>query len=753
MKPIQTLYTVLIAASTLAACNQLPTPSTTETKLLPKPCAPGIASNTTQNRVVQTPPCNDGGSGGGGVIVPPKPIITNSDVIATRFWVAINDQNANPWNTLTGKAMTWRQLDIKDELTLVGSDASSANATDGTTNPYAGDTSIKEQLPMLCLNVDGSPVPAGITTNFYQGWVEGKLQLTVPMTGTLLNSQDTADQICATAFGRGWRMAEFHDGKSNGVAGGWSYYGYGNLALVSPQLQVLNEQDRNLVSAFDASSGSVTFAAQPSKLAVDDFIISEPTANAPYGIPPRKVVSINQVGKSFVAETIEAGLEDVVLDGQVDTKTDLSTVPVVSEEDETGVTDSVNPQTRRIIKLFGIDKTFDKILYDADGNPQTINDQVKLTGNFQAEVDAFINLRIRWFKVQYFDAGLQLDEKASAKLVGEATVNLNSEILLLNRTYRPIVFFIGVVPVVLVPNLKIYLGSSGKIHGKVKFEVSQSYFNKQGVKWERGIGWGSINEVQSNFNFLTPEVEASTDGNYIPRGYVGLKGSLSLYGIYNIYAYPKVFAELEGWIKYPPLSYSYCLYAGLSLSVHGEGRIFGTSFGVFDKDFGDVLRKQLKCAQSNPINQNPGRFWVSINDRNANPWNTTTGKAMTWVRLQTLSGNVVQVGSDQACDLAGGIVPGGEGTACPGTNPYSGDATITKALPIACLKFTGQAIPANVPNNWYAGDVKLTPAVVGLTMTSQAVANGICAQNFGSGWRMAEFHDAGGWNFYASGTF
>jgi hypothetical protein len=747
MKQIQTLSALLVAASTLAACNQLPAPSKIGTNL--QPCDPGIASNTdNQNRLNQLP-C---GSGGGGVIVPP-PVITNPNLLTSRFWVAVNDQQANPWNTLTGKAMTWRQLDIKDDLTLVGSDASSSNATDGTTNPYAGDTSIEEQLPMLCLNVDGSPVPAGITTSPYQGWVEGKLQLTVPMTGTLLNSQDTADQICATAFGKGWRMAEFHDGKSNGVAGGWSYYGQGNLALISPQLRVLNTQARDTVSSFDPATGTIQFSSDPGGIGVDNFVVSEPTANAPYGIPPRKVVSINQVGKSFVAQTIEAGLEDVVLDGQIDTKTDLSTVPVVSEEDENGVTDSINPQTRRIIKLFGIDKTFDKILYDADGNVQTINDQVKLTGNFQAEVDAFINLKIKWFKVKYFDAGLQLDEKASAKLVGEGTVNLNSEILLLNRTYRPIIFFIGPVPIVLIPNLKIYLGSSGKIHGKVKFEVSQQYHNKQGVKWERGIGWNPINEVQSSFNFLNPEIDAATDGTYIPRGYIGLKGSLSLYGIYKIYAYPKVFAELEGWIKNPPLSYSYCLYAGLSLSVHGEGRILGTNFGVFDKDFGDVIRKQLKCDQSNPTNQNPGRFWVSINDSNANPWNTTTGKAMTWVRLQTLSGNVVKVGSDQACNLAGGSVPGGEGTACPGTNPYSGDASTNKALPIACLKFTGQAKPANVPNSWYAGDIKLTPAVVGSTMTSQAVADGICAQNFGSGWRMAEFHDAGGWNFYASGTF
>ncbi|MFD0385050.1 hypothetical protein ACFQ2B_30855 [Streptomyces stramineus] len=48
----------------------------------------------------------------------------------------------------------------------------------------------------------------------------------------------------------------------------------------------------------------------------------------------------------------------------------------------------------------------------------------------------------------------------------------------------------------------------------------------------------------------------------------------------------------------------------------------------------------------------------------------------------------------------------------------------------------------------------------GTHLTSRAVADGVCANTFGAGWRMAEFHDgryganlenSGGWSYWAYG--
>jgi YVTN family beta-propeller protein len=82
-------------------------------------------------------------------------------------------------------------------------------------------------LPVLCVKPQGSARPAYTPdpSLFYDGWVGGSLAITAPVLGTTLTSQAVADALCATAFGAGWRMAEFHDG-----GGGWGFRGYGSMA-------------------------------------------------------------------------------------------------------------------------------------------------------------------------------------------------------------------------------------------------------------------------------------------------------------------------------------------------------------------------------------------------------------------------------------------------------------------------------------------------------------------------------------------
>ncbi|WP_086708528.1 hypothetical protein [Streptomyces antimycoticus] len=69
-------------------------------------------------------------------------------------------------------------------------------------------------------------------------------------------------------------------------------------------------------------------------------------------------------------------------------------------------------------------------------------------------------------------------------------------------------------------------------------------------------------------------------------------------------------------------------------------------------------------------------------------------------------------------------------------------------------------IAPDVCAGWLRGTVAATPPVLGKTLTGRAVADALCAQYYGSRWRMAEFHDgrygsdlvlSGGWSFWAYG--
>jgi hypothetical protein len=151
----------------------------------------------------------------------------------------------------------------------------------GTGNPYGGDTSCSIKLPVLCVNVDGSPrpnyaiPPAGGSgpAEFYSGWLEGHIATTKPIKGSILTSASgpettSGDQQCIASFGTGWRMAEWHDGQyilgmdathfygntsnssspwASGVPahGGHTFFAFGNVRSDKRYWVTINDQPGN----------------------------------------------------------------------------------------------------------------------------------------------------------------------------------------------------------------------------------------------------------------------------------------------------------------------------------------------------------------------------------------------------------------------------------------------------------------------------------------------------------------------------
>jgi hypothetical protein len=69
-------------------------------------------------------------------------------------------------------------------------------------------------------------------------------------------------------------------------------------------------------------------------------------------------------------------------------------------------------------------------------------------------------------------------------------------------------------------------------------------------------------------------------------------------------------------------------------------------------------------------------------------------------------------------------------------NPYQGDTSCRTLLPLLCAR----APEGDTP---YALSTSLP--VAGFLLSSLEDANARCAQDLGSGWRVASFHDNGGW--------
>ena len=72
-------------------------------------------------------------------------------------------------------------------------------------------------------------------------------------------------------------------------------------------------------------------------------------------------------------------------------------------------------------------------------------------------------------------------------------------------------------------------------------------------------------------------------------------------------------------------------------------------------------------------------------------------------------------------------------------NPYRGDTSCRTELPLLCAR----AAPGDPP---YA--LATAPGVAGFLLTSLEDANARCAASLGAGWRLASFHDGGGWELH-----
>jgi hypothetical protein len=120
-------------------------------------------------------------------------------------------------------------------------------------------------------------------------------------------------------------------------------------------------------------------------------------------------------------------------------------------------------------------------------------------------------------------------------------------------------------------------------------------------------------------------------------------------------------------------------------------------------------------------------------------------KAMTWTTLQLIK----SWNNQNYYALVGSDI---------NTNPYEGDTLITESLPILCIKKANLPKPDFVSphftpggamrGTWSNGYIALTKPIQGLEITSLKVANEICQQTFGEGYRMAEFHDGAAWDFW-----
>jgi hypothetical protein len=129
----------------------------------------------------------------------------------------------------------------------------------------------------------------------------------------------------------------------------------------------------------------------------------------------------------------------------------------------------------------------DVVIYDLDGNLKTTYDQIKATGKIDLVMSLDGDVQIEWFQMTQlkfygkFKESLSLTVGASVPLA-----KLKKEFLLGSFAISPVTFFVGPVPVVIVPKINLNLTFDGSVAVNASLGVTQNLTFAAGLQANNG---------------------------------------------------------------------------------------------------------------------------------------------------------------------------------------------------------------------------------------------------------------------------
>ena len=392
-------------------------------------------------------------------------------------------------------------------------------------------------------------------------------------------------------------------------------------ANIFPTTKVADDATQKALTSYDPTTGRMTFSSSTSVLAnlkAGDVLVGEPAAAAAVGYL-RKVTSITKNKKTGIitVETTQAKLNEAVHEGVLDAAADLDPDDVVSVDTLPGVTlvkQRAAPQRGpaagggyAVVDTGdgfdfheSIDVTLDGSAGDDDiGGTGTIHitGEMKFNAGWNVGIGIEDCLSITLACVDRFEAHVGSYLYSDLQIDGEFEGRVQKDFVLSTHYFKPIIFFIGPIPVVLVPVVKAIVGARGDAQLKFSFDATVTGEMNLGVKWtdpdDNGEGWKNVSTRPS----LSGEADADASVSMILRGYAAFDGKLLLYGIAGPGLVGRVGVRAE--VQYPgtPLWELWAIANGelnVTIDIGGVLDLGGEHFDLPEVDL------HLKSADNEP---------------------------------------------------------------------------------------------------------------------------------------------------------
>ncbi len=306
--------------------------------------------------------------------------------------------------------------------------------------------------------------------------------------------------------------------------------------IIPETTKIPDQATRDALTVFDATTGTMRFNASTpllDDLKPNDVFVSESATAAPFGFL-RKVTSVRKEGGEVIVETGEAKLTDAVHQGTLNVEGKLEAsqlrqvVPLTEGASGRAIegtkSEGLSPQVD-FGNGFRFEARFDKVLEAATAEAQAT---VHFKGLVKFDVGYRLLIDIGFLAdLDAVEASLNFYEETTFSVNADAAGSIQKDLEVARYYFDPITFFIGPVPVVLVPSATVIVGIEGRASIHFDYTLSQSGGFAQGVRWDENNGWQRINKNGFDARHEGPNFKGTMDMRAYARGNL----SVMLYGV------------------------------------------------------------------------------------------------------------------------------------------------------------------------------------------------------------------------------
>lgn len=350
--------------------------------------------------------------------------------------------------------------------------------------------------------------------------------------------------------------------------------------VLSDETVVLDEtqvnEDLQTISP-DGNTFTFTNNSTTDDIEEGDILVSGITDLSPNGFL-KKVTNVQENSNLITVTTENASLDEALQQGDLETSYTFEPSRIVNATYTNGVELITNSRE----DLFSL--TINMIFYDADGNTNTTDDQITMVGTLEFTAEMLMNLSISNWELDEFDIQLVNTFERDLTLNNNIEYNLQDEVTIASYDFPVITFFIGIVPVTILPTINVTAYVDASLQAGISFGVTATETMTTGAQYLNG-NWSPISSYTKTLNYSGPSGYGSIEAQ------AGLKPQLQtmLYGVIGPYlvldAYGRFDCEVE--VNFDDLIISEEILFGLDLDAGILIEVLSHTIANFSMDIYD----------------------------------------------------------------------------------------------------------------------------------------------------------------------